>query len=159
MDEIVKRRCRWEVFFFKLFIICTKTSIHVLYSQGTSQASSTAVFVRARIYHLLFSVYFLTILKTIYMPATAQEYLLTILMKMLYLKSLVLLYADDTVIFGIDPHSYQENLNSFYKYCELWKLHINYNKTKIIIFGMCDPSNLQLGDRIFLFAVNSNTLG
>ena len=49
MDEIVKRRCRREVFLFKLFIIYTKISGHVLYSQGTSQASSnvTAVFVGA----------------------------------------------------------------------------------------------------------------
>ena len=79
-----------------------------------------------------------------------------------YLKLLVLLYADDTVIFGTDPHSFQENLNIFYKYCELGKLQINYNKTKIIISGTRDPSNLQFtqeGDRIFLFAINSNTLG
>ena len=43
----------------------------------------------------------------------------------LYLKILILLYADDTVIFGTDPHSFQDNLNIFYEYCQLWELNIN----------------------------------
>ena len=37
----------------------------------------------------------------------------------LYLKIFVLLYADDTVIFGTDPDSFQNNLNVFYDYCKL----------------------------------------
>ena len=48
-----------------------------------------------------------------------------------YLKILILLYADNTVIFGTDPHSFQDNLNIFYEYCQLWKLNINYNQRTI----------------------------
>lgn len=53
----------------------------------------------------------------------------------IYLKILLLLYADDTVIFGIDPVSFQHNLDVFYDYSQMWKLNINYDKTKIMIFG------------------------
>ena len=60
-----------------------------------------------------------------------------------YLKMLILLYADDTVIFGTDPHSFQDNLNIFYEYCQLWKLNINYNKTKIMISGIRNTNNLH----------------
>ena len=59
------------------------------------------------------------------------------------MKILILLYADDTVIFGTDPHSFQDNLNIFYEYCQLWKLNLNYNKTKIMIFGMHNTNNLH----------------
>ena len=41
----------------------------------------------------------------------------------IYLKLLVLLYADDTVIFGTDAVAFQESLNHFYEYTRLWKLH------------------------------------
>ncbi|MEW8548204.1 MAG: reverse transcriptase domain-containing protein, partial [Candidatus Thiodiazotropha sp.] len=54
---------------------------------------------------------------------------------LLYLKIFVLLYADDTVVFGTDATSFQENLNYFYEYTRIWKLKINYDKTKIMIFG------------------------
>ena len=43
-----------------------------------------------------------------------------------YLKLLVLLYADNTVIFATDPESFQHNLEVFYEYAQLWKLKINY---------------------------------
>ena len=54
-----------------------------------------------------------------------------------YLKILILLYADDTVIFRTDPHLFQDNLNIFYEYCQLWKLNIKRNfdlsrKTRIV---------------------------
>ena len=32
-----------------------------------------------------------------------------------FLKILVLLYADDTVVFGTDAESFQQNLNVFYE--------------------------------------------
>ena len=62
---------------------------------------------------------------------------------LLYLKIFVLLYADDTVIFGTDPDSFQSNLNVFYEYCQLWKLNINYKKTKIMIFGRRNYDGLE----------------
>ena len=53
----------------------------------------------------------------------------------IYLQLFVLLYADDTVIFGADETSFQKNLDVFYEYAKMWQLDINYDKTKILIFG------------------------
>lgn len=53
----------------------------------------------------------------------------------LYLKIIVLLYADDMVIISDDAQSFQKSLNDFYEYCKLWKLAINIDKSKVIIFG------------------------
>ena len=65
-----------------------------------------------------------------------------------FIKFLVLLYADDTVLLGIDAESFQHNLNAFYEYSQQWKLNVNYSKTKMIIFGIRDISNhsFKLGD-------------
>ena len=65
-----------------------------------------------------------------------------------YLKLFTLLYADDTVIFGTDPDSFQENINIFFEYSRQWKLNVNLNKTKILIFGIRNTDNLEfkLGD-------------
>ena len=60
-----------------------------------------------------------------------------------FLKILVLLYADDTVVFGTDAESFQQNLNVFYDYSQLWKLNVNFRKTKIIIFGARNTNNFQ----------------
>ena len=53
----------------------------------------------------------------------------------LYLKLFVLLYADDTVIFGTDEKELQQNLEMFFEYSEVWHLNINYDNTKIMIYG------------------------
>ena len=53
----------------------------------------------------------------------------------LYLKLLALLYADDTIVFGTDQTDFQNNLDMFCEYSELWHLTINFNKTKIMISG------------------------
>lgn len=52
----------------------------------------------------------------------------------LYVKLLLLLYADDTAIISNDEENFQNCLNEFYDYCEMWKLNVNYNKTEIVIF-------------------------
>ena len=52
-----------------------------------------------------------------------------------YLQILVLLYADDTVIISDSAESFQKCLNDFYTYCQHWKLNINLDKTKVIVFG------------------------
>ena len=52
-----------------------------------------------------------------------------------YIKILTLLYADDTVLIAQDPASLQKCLNDFYDYCLKWKLKINHDKSKIIVFG------------------------
>ena len=51
-----------------------------------------------------------------------------------WLKLLILLYADDTVIFSTNQHDLQNNLNIFNDYCKIWHLNINVNKTKVVVF-------------------------
>ena len=68
-----------------------------------------------------------------------------------YLKILVFLYADDTVVFGTDADSFQHNLNVFYDYTQQWKLNINFRKTKILIFGVRNTNNFQ-------FKLGNNTI-
>ena len=51
------------------------------------------------------------------------------------LKLFILLYADDTVLFGESPEEHQNTLNAFQKYCEIWNLTINTEKTKVMIFS------------------------
>ena len=65
-----------------------------------------------------------------------------------YIKIFVLLYADDTVIFGTDEVSFQINLNAFFEYSQIWKLDINFDETKILVFGTRndDRLNFKLGD-------------
>ena len=53
----------------------------------------------------------------------------------LYLELVVLLYADDTVVFGTDEKEFQNNLDMFYEYLQLWHVSINFDKTKIMTFG------------------------
>lgn len=52
-----------------------------------------------------------------------------------YLKVLILLYADDTVILSDNNNDLQEALNIFEQYCEEWKLTVNIEKTKVLIFA------------------------
>lgn len=54
---------------------------------------------------------------------------------MTYLKLLILLYADDTIIFSNDEAEFQTCLDEFNDYCTMWKLNVNYDKTKIIVFN------------------------
>merc|ERR1712055_732350 len=51
-----------------------------------------------------------------------------------FLKLYILLYTDDTIVMAENPRDLQEALNAVSYYCELWKLKINVNKTKIIRF-------------------------
>ena len=52
-----------------------------------------------------------------------------------YFKLYILLYADDTVILAENPNDLQASLNEMEKYCDTFDLHINVNKTKILIFS------------------------
>ncbi len=54
---------------------------------------------------------------------------------------LVLLYADDTVIFTDNPDNLQKSLDLFFDYCSTWKLKVNMSKTKIVIFGSGPAKN------------------
>ena len=52
-----------------------------------------------------------------------------------YIKILVLLFADDTVLFGTNEADLQYTLDLFQHYCEHMKLIVNVSKTKIVIFS------------------------
>ena len=50
------------------------------------------------------------------------------------LKSFLLLYADDIIIFASSAVELQNNLNILSEYCERYKLVVNTTKTKIMVF-------------------------
>ena len=52
-----------------------------------------------------------------------------------YIKLYSLLYADDTILLSESPEDLQKMLNALHKYCEKWKLQVNSNKTKVVIFS------------------------
>ena len=49
-----------------------------------------------------------------------------------FLKLFILLYADDTIVMAEGHEELQKALEAVSEYCDLWKLQINVNKTKII---------------------------
>ena len=52
----------------------------------------------------------------------------------LFLKIFILLYADDTALLAESREDLQTALNSFEQYYQTWKLTVNIQKTKIVIF-------------------------
>ena len=52
-----------------------------------------------------------------------------------FLKLLVLLYADDTVLMAENAIDLQQQLNVFKEYCKTWKLKVNVNKSNVLIFS------------------------
>ena len=52
-----------------------------------------------------------------------------------FIKLFVLLYADDTSILAENECDLQTALDSVHEYCTKFKLIVNTNKTKIIIFS------------------------
>jgi len=63
----------------------------------------------------------------------------------IYLKLFVILYADDTVLMAESDSELQTLLDTFYRYCITWKMKVNVDKTKIMIFSKGRmPVNLQL---------------
>lgn len=61
----------------------------------------------------------------------------------IWLKLLVLLYADDTVILSDSAEDFQRSLSLFNDYCKNWHLQVNMRKTKIIIFGARQLNNFE----------------
>ena len=59
------------------------------------------------------------------------------------LKLLVLLYADDTVIFADSVRNLQTCIDALSNYCGMWKLSVNAEKTKVLIFSKRRPRNLN----------------
>ena len=61
------------------------------------------------------------------------------------LKLCLLLYADDIVIFSVSSEGLQKGLDVLCDYCQRWKLTVNTDKTKVLIFrkGGNLPRNLS----------------
>ena len=61
------------------------------------------------------------------------------------LKLFLLLYADDIVIFSETEKGLQTGLDILYAYCQSWKLKVNIQKTKVMVFrkGGFLPQNLR----------------
>ena len=53
----------------------------------------------------------------------------------LFLKIAILLYVDDTVLIADTQRGTQLLLDSISEYCNTWKLKINIDKAKSMIFG------------------------
>ena len=47
---------------------------------------------------------------------------------------ILLLFADDMVIFGDDQYDLQNSLNMLGEYCKRWGLEVNIDKTKVMVF-------------------------
>jgi hypothetical protein len=78
---------------------------------------------------------------------------------------LVILYADDTVLFADSAVEMQIQLDNFSEYCSLWKLNVNSSKTKVVIFAggrfptnnfnfNFDGNNLEIVSDIVYLGVN-----
>ena len=52
-----------------------------------------------------------------------------------YLKLLILLYADDTLLFGASAKNLQHSLSVFEDFCKEWHLTVNVLETKFLIFS------------------------
>ncbi len=61
-----------------------------------------------------------------------------------FLKLFTILYADDTVLLAESKEDLQKQLDNLYTFCELWKLKVNIDKTKIVILSRGRlPDNLS----------------
>ena len=78
-----------------------------------------------------------------------------------YFRLIMLLYADDTVLISDNETDLQNTLNIFFEYCETWKLKVNIDKTKIIIFGAKKTNHLEfrLGNAIIEIVERYKYLG
>ena len=67
----------------------------------------------------------------------------------IFMKLIVLLYADDTVIMASSVTDLQYSLNRFEEYCRTWKLNINTEKTKVVVFNArkTNSFHFKLGDQ------------
>ena len=49
-------------------------------------------------------------------------------------KIVTLLYADDVILLSESAEGLQRGLDCMYEYCNTWRLKLNVNKSKIVIF-------------------------
>jgi hypothetical protein len=51
-----------------------------------------------------------------------------------HVRLLLLLYADDVVVFANSASELQCQMDKLYQYCNKWKLRLNTSKSKIVVF-------------------------
>ena len=52
-----------------------------------------------------------------------------------YLKLFILIYTDDTVILAESSDDMQNQINYFYDFCKKWRLKVNIEKSKVLVFS------------------------
>ena len=62
----------------------------------------------------------------------------------LYVKLFVLFYADDAVIFASSAIDLQTAIDEFHRYCTKWKLKVNTEKSRIMVFRKGRPRLIEL---------------
>jgi hypothetical protein len=71
-----------------------------------------------------------------------------------YVKLYLLLYADDTIIMAESVTELQAGLNALYLYSLTWKIEVNSNKTKVMVFSRGKIKNLPIltynGDQLLV---------
>ena len=52
-----------------------------------------------------------------------------------YIKLIVLMYVDDTILLAESEEDLQDALSAMFNYCNTWKLRVKVKKTKIVLFS------------------------
>ena len=52
----------------------------------------------------------------------------------IFMKLFIILYAEDTVLMAESSSNLQTLLDKFYLYCDTWKMKVNVDKRKIVVF-------------------------
>jgi hypothetical protein len=53
----------------------------------------------------------------------------------IFMKLFIILYADDTVLMSESSSNLQTLLDKFYLYCDTWKMKVNVDNTRIVVFS------------------------
>lgn len=77
------------------------------------------------------------------------------MVEVIYFKTVIILYADDTVIFYSKEEEFQSLLNAFSDYCSLWKLDINFSKAKVMVIGDKINRNRNIKTRVDSFKIDN----
>ena len=130
--------------------MCIKIRNHELYIKTLCQKFSHVVMEldREKTYPVPLCFIFKRLIET-FLEAFDVEGLKTVSSELkdklnLYLKLFIILYADDTVIMEESAADLQKQLDSFSDYCDIWRLKVNVEKSKIVVFSQGKtPNNLK----------------
>ena len=77
-----------------------------------------------------------------------------------YLKLIVIVYADDSVLMSKSQEDLQKQLDSLNEYCHIWKLKVNVGKSKVVIFskGRMSKNIVSMYNNTVLEIVNGGSM-